>query len=160
MGKVLLVDDERKRGLALLLGGTFLIGATGYLRVPYVGLVFLGGGLALVGWGLAYLLRPQHPAGVGPEGTPELGWVSVWRLGAGSAPTPLGTEVDPQHQDPVLDGAGGVAHHGEVLVVELGPFHELPTGDSFEGRKRATMASTSNSSPMVRNRSQDGPGRR
>src|SRR5437016_5754986 len=138
MGRVLLVGDERNRGLALLLGGTFLIGATGYLRVPYVGLVFLAGGLALAGWGLAHLLRPQRPAGFGPEEAPELDWVSVWRLGAGSAPAPpapLGTEVDPQHQDAVLDGAGGVAHHGEVLVVELGPFHELPTGDAFEGRE-------------------------
>src|SRR2546421_11597219 len=98
MGRVLHVGDERNRGLALLWGGPFLIGATGYLRVPYVGLVFLAGGLALAGWGLAHLLRPQRPA-IGPEEAPELDWVSVWRLGAGSAPTPLGTEVDPQHQD-------------------------------------------------------------
>jgi hypothetical protein len=131
----LLMEDERNRGLALLLGGTFMLGATGYLRVPYAALAFMAGGLAVAWWGLALLLRPRRPTRLVVEAAPALGRGPVRRLGAASAPGGLGTEVDPQHEEPLLDGPGGVADHGEVLEVDLGPLHELPPGGPLEGRK-------------------------
>jgi len=129
------LDDDRNRGLALVMNGTFLLGATGYVRVPYAGIGLMASGLALAWWGLALLLRPRHPTRLVADRAPALGRGPVRRLGAPSAPVGRGTEVDPQHEEPLLDGASGVADHGEVLEVELGPLHELPPGRPLEGRK-------------------------
>lgn len=57
--------------------------------------------------------------------------------GRGPASTPgiprLGPQVDSEDQHAVLQGAGGIAQHGEVLIVELHALHEPPAIGPFEG---------------------------